>query len=991
MQTDQIVLDDVQERVVTHDGGPLLVLGSPGTGKTTVLVERWVRLATDVVEPHRALLLVPTRERALALRDELPFRLDRPAVLEVPVHTWHALAYHLVTRYYRRLGYEQPPIRLTNAEQTSVVRELLAGERKGDWGRYGEFLDADAFVAEVADFCVRAGHRGLDDDALEQLAKERPEHGAVVAFALRYREHLKKAAALDYAELVLAATRLLASDDDIRAAVQRRFTHVLVDDAQELAPAQLQLLRRLNTEQLVCAGDPDSAIEAFRGADPTWLDRFQEVCGDHERVVLTTGHRYGAGIGEKAISLISHSPDPDDHRVKTFAGPECSAEIKVYATMAGELEAVAREIRAAHLIQQIPYDDMAILLAQPGTYGHAIERVLRTFEIPSRAVSSDGLRTQPSVRAVLDVCKLALFDEPSEDLCKAVMSSPMFGFHPYRVRELERDARMRRGTTLAGVIDASTDDDVIELRRVRDAASIDPDESADATFARIFETSAWCQTLAANRFDDQEAAGHVNALIALSRALAHFVERHVGAERRREEAPGATIRRYLETTADVAFATDGFVPYGRERGVHVLSLHAAKGLEWDVACVLGVTEGQIPKAHRAQGLFDPWALEAGGAIDRAQAQLAEERRTFYVAVTRARRRLLVTTSPGVKKSTPSRFCEEAFGPLPEPITAGLDDAPLTLAEAAACHRRTIADPQTSDDDKSAATAALARIAIDPSAWWWRRGWTSGEKLYPSGKLVTSYSRISRYDECPLRYVLESVLGLDPQTTFQMKFGSLIHRLIERADKHLGDLKTWKDVLETYKQEFVEHHRTDYPNDVFARTYYRYGVQSLKRWWNTERGNGETVALEFGFDDLDFDGHTIRGRIDRVAKQPNGLVLSDYKTGRNPAHWQDVMESLQLAIYYRAAKVYPDLKQYGEPQLMQLIYPGVEHQSRIDGSLECAKRFQKPDEAEKALERLGGILEAAADERFAPAPEADCRWCRMKPLCPRWPEGREVPR
>jgi superfamily I DNA/RNA helicase/RecB family exonuclease len=986
MRTDEMVLDDVQRRVVTHGGGPLLVLGSPGSGKTTVLVERWVRLATEVVEPHRALLLVPTRDRALALRDELPFRLPQQAVLEVPVHTWHALAYHLVTRYYRRLGYSQPPIRLTNAEQTSVVRELLSRERASDWDRYGEFLSADAFVAEVADFCVRAGHRGLDDDALRKLAEDRPDHGAVATFALRYREHLRASSALDYAELVLAATRLLRTDGDIRSAVRRRFTHVLVDDAQELAPAQLQLLRQLNTEHLACAGDPDSAIEAFRGADPTWLERFEELCGSYERVVLTTCHRFGKEIGTIADSLIAHSPDPDDHRARVFEGAtDGSGEMRNYATMAGELEAVAREIRTAHLMQNIPYDDMAILLAQPSAYGHAIERVLKSFEIPARTITSEGLRTQPSVRAVLDLAKLALNDEPTDDLAKAVMSSPMFGFHPYRVRELEREARMRRGTSLVQLIDVVDDEDVRHLRDVRDAARTDPDEPADATFARIFEASTWCGDLAARRFEDPEAAAHVNAMVALSRALAHFVERQAG----------ATMRRYLETTADVAFATEGFTPNGRD-GVHILSFHAAKGLEWDVVCVLGVTEGQIPKAHRAQGLFDPWALEAGGAIDRAQAQLAEERRTFYVAITRAKRRLVVTTSPGVRKGTPSRFCEEAFGPLPEPITAGVDDSPLTLAEAAARCRRTIADAGTSDDDKAAATAALARIAatydgIDPSAWWWRREWTSGSPLYPDGKLVTSYSRISKYDECPLRYVLESVLGLDPQTTFQMKFGSLVHRLIERADAKLGDIKTWKDVLEAYKTEFVEHHRNDYPNDVFARTYYRYGVQTLKRWWNTERMNGETIAVEFAFDDLDFDGHTIRGRIDRVAKQPNGLVLSDYKTGRNPAQWQDAMESLQLAIYYKAAKMYPQLAQYGEPQLMQLIYPGVEHQSRIDGSLECAKRFQKPDEAEEALKRLGGILDAAAHEAFAPSPEADCRWCRMKPLCPRWPEGREVPR
>src|SRR5688572_17575244 len=108
MTTDVLTLDEAQRRVVDHDGGPLLALGSPGTGKTTVLVERWVRLATSVAEPHRVLLLVPTRERALALRDELPWRLDAQAIVEVPVHTWHALAYHLVTRYYRKLGYTQP-------------------------------------------------------------------------------------------------------------------------------------------------------------------------------------------------------------------------------------------------------------------------------------------------------------------------------------------------------------------------------------------------------------------------------------------------------------------------------------------------------------------------------------------------------------------------------------------------------------------------------------------------------------------------------------------------------------------------------------------------------------------------------------------------------------------------------------------------------------------------------------------------------------------
>jgi superfamily I DNA/RNA helicase/RecB family exonuclease len=991
-----LTLDEAQRRVVDHDGGPLLVLGGPGTGKTTVLVERWVRLA-QTTEPHRVLLLVPTRERALTLRDELPWRIDAQAIVEVPVHTWHALAYHLVTRYYMKLGYTQPPIRLTTAEQSAVVHELLATEKGEAWGQYADHLLADAFVAEVADFCVRAGHRGLSDDDLAALGAERHEHAAVTAFALRYRKHLRSRSALDYAELVVAATRLLDIDDEIREVVQRRFTNVLVDDAQELAPAQLQLLHRLNIEDLVCAGDPDSAIEAFRGADPAWLERFETVAPTHERVVLETCHRYGKAIGDVPASLIVHAPDPGPHRPTSYVGPrggtgglppyeDGSVELRCYSTMAGELEAVAREIRRSHLLNNIPYDRMAILLAQPSTYGFTVERVLRSFDVPCRTISSEGLRTQPSVRAVLDLCRLALFEDPTDDLTKAVMCSPMFGLHPYRVRELDRDARMRRGTTLGAIIDERGDDDLAELTRVRDAARTDPEEPADATFARVFDTSSWCNEQVSQRRIDPEAAAHVNALYALNKAISHFVERR---------PPGsATMREYLEST-DAPLASDGWQPPDTQRGVHLLSFHSAKGLEWDVVCVIGVAEGQIPKAHRAQGLFDPWALERGGAIERAQAQLAEERRTLYVALSRARRRLLVTASPGVRKATPSRFCEEAFGALPEPITPGADEQPLTLDEAAARHRRTLAG-DASDDEKFAATAALARIAkshsgFDPASWWWRREWTPGAELYPEGKLTTSYSRISRYDECPLRYVLESVLGLDPQTTFQMKFGSLVHRIIERSDLVFGDIKTWKEVVDTYKKEFVEHHKDDYPNEVFARTYYRYGVQSLKRWWNTERSVGETVGVEFAFDDLDFHGHTIRGRIDRVAKGSKGLVLSDYKTGRNAIPWEEAKESLQLAIYYRAAQVYEELSKHGDPQLMQLIYPGIEQTDRDTGSITCCKRRQFPDEAEEALGRLENILELAVDEKFAPSPEADCRWCRMKPLCPRWPEGREVPR
>jgi superfamily I DNA/RNA helicase len=748
LMQEPMVLDPVQRQVVAHDGGPLLVLGGPGTGKTSVLVERWVELATNRTEPHRVLLLLPTRERALDLRDELPFRLPHDAVLEVPVHTWHALAYHLVTRYYRRLGYNHPPVRLTSAEQWTVVRDLLATQDPKSWGRYGDHLMTEAFTSEVADFCVRAGYRALEDADLEELATKREEHASVARFAIAYREHLRSESILDYPELILSAARLIGGDDEIRDAVRKRFPHVLVDDAQELAPAQLQLLKHLSCDHLVCAGDPDSAIEAFRGADPRWLERFAELAPQHERVVLPTAHRFGKPIGDVVCSLIAHGEQPTtDHRAASFGSHESTADMYCYATMAGEIEAAARAIRSAHVIDGIPYDRMAILLAQPGTYVHPLKRVLSSLDVPYRIDSGDRpLADEPGVRGFLDLARAALSDEVDDDLAKAVLNSVLIGLAPYEIRELERDA-FRKNTKLLDLLDDATSDGIAEFRKLRDAVRLHADDTADATFAAIFDLSAWCADLVARRREDRDASHQLDALIAFSRALAHFVER-------RGTAP-ATMRDYLQTSAEPGsgFATDTWVPSAgsvHEGGVHLLSFHASKGAEWDVVCVIGVAEGLIPRAHRAQGLFDPWALEAGSPVDRAQAQLAEERRTLYVALSRARERLIVSCSPGTRRATPSRFLDEAFGSVPEPIVPGDDLPPLTLAEAVARHRRTLSHPDRTEADKAAAACALAYVSdIDPAVWWWRRDYTHGLPLTPTGKLTTSYSRIGRYDNCPL--------------------------------------------------------------------------------------------------------------------------------------------------------------------------------------------------------------------------------------------------
>src|SRR5918998_1380094 len=251
MERTTLPFDVAQEAVIDAGPGALCVLGGPGTGKTTVLEERFIRLARSVdCSPDRILFLVPNRPQKLALQNRLTHRVlfeeGLDAVVEVPVYTWHGFANHLVTRHYRRLAYPEPPVLLTSPEQWGEIRDALAGESAVNWPHYKSLLGSAGFVDEVVDFCIRAAQRLMDDAQLDALVNARPEYEEIVRFYLKHRKRLRDGARVDYPTLLEDAAFLLASHDDVRLGMHGRFKHILVDDAQELSFVQQRLLSFLS-------------------------------------------------------------------------------------------------------------------------------------------------------------------------------------------------------------------------------------------------------------------------------------------------------------------------------------------------------------------------------------------------------------------------------------------------------------------------------------------------------------------------------------------------------------------------------------------------------------------------------------------------------------------------------------------------------------------------------------------------------------------------
>ncbi|WP_308280168.1 UvrD-helicase domain-containing protein, partial [Pseudonocardia oceani] len=345
--------DAAGQRVLAHTAGPLRIIGGPGTGKTTLLLAAVAGRLAAGEDPARTLLLVGSRRAAEEFRERLAdLALDDERTLREPlVRTVHSYAFGVLRLHAARHG-DPPPRLLASAEQDAVVRDLLAGELFGDvpdsgWSeRLHPALGVPGFAAELRELILRAAERGLGPDELAELGERHdvPAWRAAGRFFRTYEQVtlLRGAAgrgapqatapALDAAELVSAALDALASDPDLLAAERHRVQHLLVDDAQDLDPQQMELVRALGStaRTVLLAGDPDQAVLAFRGADPDGVNAI-----DAETVVLGTDHRSapvvraagarlaarlpGAGAGRKRIGREGEDPDAGTVDVRIFA------------------------------------------------------------------------------------------------------------------------------------------------------------------------------------------------------------------------------------------------------------------------------------------------------------------------------------------------------------------------------------------------------------------------------------------------------------------------------------------------------------------------------------------------------------------------------------------------------------------------------------------------------------------------------------------------
>jgi superfamily I DNA/RNA helicase/RecB family exonuclease len=1083
-------LDEAQQRVVNHAGGPLLVLAGPGTGKTTTIVAAVAdRIERRGVDPERVLVLTFSRKAAAELRERITARLRR-TTREPLAMTFHSYAYALARREFVLAG-DEPPRLLSAPEQLLEVRRMLRGEAEDDGARWPPGLRAGlatrGFAEEVRDLLLRAAERGLDGRGLRQLGqlRGREDWVAAAAFLDRYaaRFDLAPVPAYDYAEIVRIAAALLGREE-IRQRERAAYDVVLVDEYQDSDPAQESLLLALagDGRELIAVGDPDQSIYAFRGADLRALtefpERFRTAAGHPAPVIpLRTCRRSGPVLLAASRRVARRLPRgpvtpaapgrPAGHRDLIPAPGLPAGEVRILVADSSTQEAalVADTLRRAHLADGVPWSSMAVLVRSAANQVPLLRRAMTAAGVPVTVAGDElPLAEEPGTRPLLMLLRCALRPSALGDQAAAeLLCGPLGGTDALGLRRLRRSLQLladadpktpktpknpaaprvpetpetpetpeapgtaqsqAAGDPLAkALLDPR---DLIALpasvagpaRRVARLltvakAAIAAGGSAEDVLWAVWDASGlapeWQRVSAAGGPAGAAADRDLDAVLALFDKAAHFTD---------TMPPGAP-GLFADSLAGQEIVGDTLAERAaRDDCVRVLTAHRSKGLEWDVVVVAGVQEEVWPDlrlrgsllgadelaeaVHR--GSFEagrPGEWPGGGlgadvdAAVLAAKLLAEERRLFYVAVTRARRLLVVTAAGGEDTDQrPSRFLTELAGEdVPIERVGGGQGAGvhrwLSMPSLVADLRRTAADTGRPAAVRQAAAALLARLAAAGVRAAHPREWYALTELSDAGPIVAggetvrlSPSQVESFTRCGLRWLLEAAVGAGRPDVLR-HLGTVIHAAAVLAAAGA----TERDVADRIDEIW---HHLDFGSAWYSAKQRALAERMVRKFLDWHAANPrDLVAVEESIK-VRIGQVEITGRVDRLESDGQGrAVVVDLKTGTSAPREDELDRHPQLGVYQLAVLLGAferfGLTEPGGAELVQVGKAGLAARAKVQRQGALADD-PEPSWAKDLVETVAaGMAGPVFQARVNPG----CRTCPVASCCPVNPEGDQV--
>ncbi len=979
----EIPLNPQQRSAVEHGEGPLLVVAGAGTGKTRVITERICRLLVKNPDLAGANIL------GLTFTDKAAAEMKRRVVAAagerakgVTLSTFHAFCHTLLAAadpsiqildkvdHWILLRRNMPRLRLEHYRRLAEPGQFL-GDFVEFFSRCQDELvtpeDYQRFADELARKFEQEKH-SLEEDARrdreEEVARQRE-----IARAYRASEALlKEKKQLTFGALLADTVRLLRSNGELCRQFQERYRHILVDEFQDTNVAQLELLWLLGGKErnIVAVGDDDQAIYRFRGASfgsfKIFLERFAGHMPDkggiaQHSVSLMLNYRSTAKILRVAGQVIAQNSRDAMFPPKLLESQKDDGRkirIAEFETLEQEAHWVANELERIHAAGQ-PWNRFAVLYRMHSHRGALVEE-LATRRIPF-VIKNLSILENRLVRDVL--AYLRVIAHPSDNVaCARVLAAPAWGFEARDLVRLCQRASKNKRISLYDALqtpqgelpfgdNCNTAELISFLTRLRMTMKR---RMASELLAELGE---WLEL-------------HRVATPADAKYLERFREFVCEGE---TKSATRTLPEFLEYL-DFFEQANGQVNLQEDMpgdAVRLMTVHAAKGLEFPHVFVLRLSKGGFPANARPRVLEFPEALMKE-ELPEGDFHIQEERRLFYVALTRAEEDLTLTFVHN-KRTKPSPFLDDIWG---HPQIKYRDVEQLA-PKVAPREENDVPEQQpvgASLPSLFPATSEVPRAGARIGQW-------AGQYHPPAAEpLQLSASAIETYRACPQKYLFSHVWGIREGPRAATSFGSIMHTTIKHfiGELRKGRLLPYAEVAGIFEREWTS---AGFEDDYQEAEYRRDGLDQLRAFHASMTAAPPHVLEQEKSFELPLDNRTVvTGRIDQINSlgrkatgrgRPSKVEIVDYKTGR-PKNESAAKKDLQLGIYALAAREVLDL----EP--VRLVF----HYLQNNQALVTARDDKQLKEAE------GIIQEVAADIRageFGPRPGFACRSCGYRPICP----------
>lgn len=964
-------LNDAQHRAIKHREGPLLVIAGAGTGKTRVIIER-IRhlLETDASLTGENILGLTFTDKAAGEMKARVVKAVGERGKSVTLKTFHSFCESLLR------GAIPERKMIDKVDHWILLRRNLA---RLQLDRYRRLAEPGQFLNDFVEFFSRcqdellswqdyqhyadqlAAELEAERHALEaDIFAEREEHVAremEIARAFRASEELlQEKKRSSFGSLITGAVELLERDADLRASLQASYRYILVDEFQDTNIAQLRLLELITNDRknIFAVGDNDQAIYRFRGASfgsfKLFLERFAGWREGQDstpyRVSLTENYRSTPNILRVATQVIAQNTVSADFPKKILnANKPAGEKIRIVELANEEEEArwVAAEIERIHKAGR-RWRDFAVLY-RAHNHRDELVRELSFRKIPF-VISRLSILDHPLVKDVL--AYLRLIATPYDDTALArVLAAPAWHFRaPDLVRYAERARKDRKKLydalqspqsplpfdplhpAVVELLEFSTSQRKTMKRRTATALFADLLQWLEV-FERASDTDIKYVQRLAEFVKDWESKSDTRKLPELIEYLEYF-EQAGGTIALDDDAPGDAVR--------------------------LMTVHGAKGLEFPIVFILRVNKGKFPAWERPHVFEFPARLMKEG-LPEEQFHTQEERRLFYVGLTRAEERLTITTVEEKKGRVPP-FIEDI---LLEPSLKRSDVLQLSpkLAPVLASATRNGNSPVPI---LFVPSGGPPRIFSEIAHW--------AEAFHPASPepLELNSTAIESYRKCPQRYLFSHLWSLQEGPKATLTFGRVMHATIRRvmAEFKKGNRLPFDDVEHIYEAEWSA---IGFEDDYQETEYKKDGLEQLRIFHQALLAEApQILELEKTFELPTENNVVLKGRIDQInALGRRQVEILDYKTGK-PRSYNEARRDLQLSIYTLAAREILEL----DP--VRLAF----HYLQTNERQETTRDTKQLDEALKIVQEVAADIRAGS---FPPKQSFACRSCAYRPICP----------